>query len=258
MSSLLSYLRSQNSNKLPPRVIIYGTSKIGKSTFCAAAPDCVFLPLEDGLSGIADIAAFPLCKTYQEALDSVQLLIDQPHDAKTLVIDSLDWLEKLVHKHVAEANGKDSIEDFGYGKGYVFATDEWIKFIGKLDELRAAKQMMIMCIAHHEVRSFNDPLAEAYHTYGLKLHKQANEKFQEWADIIGFCNYKQFTLTDKAGFNERKRVTGNGERVLHLKPKAGFLAGNRYNMNDCKLDFAAFAAEYEAQQKQPLLSNKED
>lgn len=257
MSSLLNYLRQKNTTaKLPPRVVIYGTSKIGKSTFCADAPECVFLPLEDGLAGIPDVAAFDVCSTYQEALDNIQLLIDQPHDAKTLAVDSLDWLEKLIHAHVAEAHKKSSIEEFGYGKGYVLAVDEWVHLLSKFDELRYKRNMMIMLIAHHEIRSFNDPLADSYHTYGLKLHKQAQEKVQEWADIIGFCNYKTFTLTEKSGFNsERKRVGGNGDRVLHLKQKAGFLAGNRFGMvGEIPLNFEAFANEFTDKQGRPLIS----
>ena len=256
MPSFLAYLREQsNTASLPPRIVIYGTSKIGKSTFCAAAPDCVFLPLEDGLAGLHDVAAFPLATSYQQALDNLQTLIDHDHDAKTLVIDSIDWLEKLIHRHVAEAHGKSSIEEWAYGKGYVFATDEWIQLLVKLDELRAKKGMMIMLIAHHETKTFNDPLAESYHVYGLKLHKSANEKVQEWADVIGFANYKTFTLTEKTGFAERKRVGGSGERVLHLKQRAGFLAGNRFGMKaEIPLDFSAFDAEFTDKQGRPLVT----
>jgi hypothetical protein len=46
----------------PPRVIIYGSEGIGKSTFGAEAPRPVFIPTEDGLDGIA-CARFPLATT---------------------------------------------------------------------------------------------------------------------------------------------------------------------------------------------------
>jgi hypothetical protein len=39
---------------LPPRLVLYGTAKVGKSTFAAGATRPVFLPTEDGL-GTLDV-----------------------------------------------------------------------------------------------------------------------------------------------------------------------------------------------------------
>ena len=48
---------------VPPRLMIYGSEGVGKSTFAANAPKAVFVQTEDGLSEI-DTAKFPLCATY--------------------------------------------------------------------------------------------------------------------------------------------------------------------------------------------------
>ena len=43
----------------PPRIMIYGSEGIGKSTFAALVPNPVFVQTEDGLSEI-DCSKFPL------------------------------------------------------------------------------------------------------------------------------------------------------------------------------------------------------
>ena len=44
----------------PPRIVLYGTHGIGKSTFAAQAPNPVFIPTEEGLDAI-NATAFPVC-----------------------------------------------------------------------------------------------------------------------------------------------------------------------------------------------------
>ena len=57
MSISLSSISRTTRNALPPRVVIHGAQKIGKSTFAANAFKPIFLPLEDGLSGL-EVDAF--------------------------------------------------------------------------------------------------------------------------------------------------------------------------------------------------------
>ena len=43
----------------PPRIMIYGSEGVGKSTFAASAPKPIFIQTEDGLGEI-DCRKFPL------------------------------------------------------------------------------------------------------------------------------------------------------------------------------------------------------
>ena len=52
----------QGRRHSPPRLLIYGTEGIGKSTTASQAPKPIFVPTEDGLDQI-DCASFPLAKT---------------------------------------------------------------------------------------------------------------------------------------------------------------------------------------------------
>ena len=91
----LSSIKKTRSD-LPPRTLIYGEHKLGKSTFASQAPAPIFIQTEDGLDAI-DAKAFPLCKKWGDILEAVATLYQEQHEFKTLVIDSMDWAEKLAH-----------------------------------------------------------------------------------------------------------------------------------------------------------------
>src|SRR3990172_7443806 len=79
----------------PPRILLYGVEGIGKSTFGSQAPKPIFIQTEDGLDEIA-CDKFPLATTYDDVVAALGELRHEKHDYETVVIDSLDWLERLV------------------------------------------------------------------------------------------------------------------------------------------------------------------
>jgi len=84
----------------PRRTMLYGVHGVGKSTWAAQAPDCLFLNLEDGLNDI-DCSRSGLITQFDQVMDSLRWLAENPHDYKHLAIDSVDWLEAIIHKEVA-------------------------------------------------------------------------------------------------------------------------------------------------------------
>lgn len=216
----------------PPRILVYGSHKIGKSTFASGAPKPIFIQTEDGLDNLS-VDAFPLATSYQEVIEAMGTLFNETHDYQTVVIDSMDWLEKLVWQKVCDDSGKHKkIEDFGYGKGYVAALDVWREFLDGLNALRTQKNMSIICICHTEIRRFDSPETDAYDRYQPKLNAKATALVSEWVDALGFANYRVVTKEVTKKFSEEKahRGVSTGERILNLEEKASFLAGNRYGL----------------------------
>ena len=226
----------------PPRIIIYGVHGIGKSTFAAMSPAPIFIQTEDGLAGIQS-SAFPLAADFDSVMECLRTLYAEKHNYKTVVLDSLDWLERLIWRHAAKSHGKENVEDFGYGKGYTIALDYWRQIIDAFNALRDVKGMQIICTAHSEIKRYDAPDSEPYDRYQPKLHKSASAVIQEWADIVGFTNYKVMTKESDTGFGgKRTRAVGNGERLLYLHERPSHLAKTRFQLPEClPLEYAAFS-----------------
>ena len=225
-----------------PKVVIAGPGKIGKTTFAATAPNAIGILTEDGADNV-DAAAFPLATSLAEVYQAIGTLLKEEHDYQTVFIDSLDWLEPLVHQHVCAANKWASIEAAGYGKGYIAAADEWRTLLNGLEELRAQRNMAVILIAHDKIKRFESPLHDGYDQYVLKLHDRAAALVQEWADVIGWANYKITTVESDAGYgNKEVKARTTGQRVLHVEPHPAHMGGNRFGLKNMPLDWEAFAA----------------
>ena len=104
---------SKGRKARPRRVMLYGTHGIGKSTFGAMAEKPIFVPTEDGLADI-DCESFPLARSLGEVMAALESLYSGDHDYRTVVIDSLDWLERLIWAEVCADENVENIEKIGY------------------------------------------------------------------------------------------------------------------------------------------------
>lgn len=226
----------------PPRVVLYGTHGIGKSTFASQAPNPVFIQTEEGLDAI-NVTAFPLCQSYEDILDAIGSLAQEDHDFATVVIDSADWAEQLIHKRVAKDNNVATIDAIGYGRGYKAATDYWKQLLDGLDHLRSDKNMQVILLAHTQVKRFDDPLADPYDRYQLDLHHGSASLISEWCDILMFANQQYSTVKSDVGFNQKvTRAVGSGMRLLYTQERPGWQAKSRWPLPDqLPLDYAKFA-----------------
>ena len=241
MAISLSQLTRASQPK-PPSMLMHGVAGVGKTTFAAESPKPVFILTEDGL-GTLDVEHFPLAKSFDDVLGALAALYTEKHDYRTVVIDSVDWLEPLVWARACRDNGWKSIEDAGYGKGYVAALDLWRQYLDGLNALRNERGMTIIQIAHTDIKRFDSPEHDPYDRYVIKLHTRAAALLQEYADIVLFANYRISTVKADVGFNKKvNRALGSGERVMHSVERPAFLAKNRYGLPDTlPLNWSAFA-----------------
>jgi len=225
-----------------PKIVVAGPGKIGKTTFAASAPNAIGILTEDGADNV-DAAAFPLATSLAEVYEAIKTLLTEEHDYQTVFMDSLDWLEPLVHDHVCAANKWATIEAPGYGKGYVAAAEEWRNLLNGLEALRARRDMCVILIAHDKIKRFESPMHDGYDQYTLKLHDRASALIQEWADVIGWANYRIVTTQSDAGYgNKETKARTTGDRILHVEPHPAHMGGNRFGLKNMPLSWEAFAA----------------
>lgn len=219
--------------KLPcaKKIVIYGPEGIGKSTFAAQFPDPVFIDTE-GSTKDMDVARFEKASSWQMLTDQIRYARSAPGICKTLVIDTADWAEQMCVEDLCARNGKKGIEDFGYGNGYVYAKEEFGRFLNLLSEVVDAG-IHVVVTAHSQIRKFEQPdELGSYDRYELKLGKktqsQTSPLLKEWADMVLFANYK--TMSVAADDKGKKHKAQGGRRVMYTAHHPCWDAKNRYGL----------------------------
>jgi hypothetical protein len=232
-----------SERKLAPlRVLIYGPDGVGKTSFAAAARDAIVLPAEDG-SGFLQVARFPVAESWADVLEAISELRSTEHAHKTLVLDSVDWMEQLMVGHLCAKHKKESLEAFGYGAGYSLVFDETRSFIAQLEKLRAEKGMAVIAIAHSMVKPFQNPEGENFDRYELKLQaaKNANTAavWREWSEFVLFANYETLTSDSK---KSGAKGESSGARFAFTQRSAAYDAKSRLALPArLPLDWGSFA-----------------
>lgn len=244
----LAGIRTEKRNK-PDRILIYGVEGIGKTEWAAYAPHPLFIAAEDGVEHLMGetgpkIAVWddPHPETWEEVLECVRTLIDDDHEYKTLVIDTLDWLEPLVKEYVIE-NTRDAksgrqwtASDYeAYGRGSELAAGEFRKLIVLLERLQREKNMTMILVAHSDQKLFNNPAGEDYVRFQLKLTgKKSPAIFKEWCHSVLFANYDDHVRKGSRKGRDRGRV-------LYTSRTAAWDAKNRYGLPpQIELDFEEY------------------
>jgi AAA domain len=230
MSLVLSNIKPTKAI-LPPRIVLYSTPKLGKTTLAASIQNNLLLDVEGG-SGAVSVARVEREKldTFPNFMGILKLIYEQKHEFTTLTIDSIDWLEEIIFKQAANEHGKSTIADVGYGAGYVTALNLWRQVLQGLDMLREERGMTILLIAHEVIKRYDNPMVDSYDRYSLKLHDKTVGLIKEWCDLLAFGNNEVFVKSENVGFKTTINRGKAGERILHTVESPSFIAGNRYGL----------------------------
>ncbi|NUN15570.1 MAG: ATP-binding protein [Myxococcales bacterium] len=245
---LLETIRAGRKRR-PRRALVYGVQGVGKSSFAASSARPVFIQTEDGLDTIA-CDPLPLAKSTKDVLDAIAALYGEEHDYRTVVVDTLDWLERMIWDDVCAEFGVKYLEkaDGGYGKGYTYALPRWRMFLDGLDALREHRGMAVILLAHARAEKFQTPENTAHDRFAPRLHKLASALVQEWADEVFFATYS--SISDPA----RVKTDAVPERVMRTSEGPTHVAKNRLGMPaELPLEWAAY--DYYVQQAYPATSS---
>lgn len=217
------------------KVVLYGVEGIGKTTFAAKFPDPVFIDTEGGSKSF-DVARFPDPLSWQMLLDEIQNVVSNPTICKTLVIDTLDWAEKLCYAHVCAVKNWDSIETPGYGAGYRYAYEEMGNLLNLLSDV-VKKGVNVLLIAHAAMRKFEQPdEMGSYDRWEMKLQTSTKcntaSMVREYADMVLFANYETIVVKNE---NKKGKAQG-GKRVMYTTHHPCWDAKNRFDLPE-KLPF---------------------
>ena len=229
MAITLSSLRKVRADQ-PPRLLIYGPEKMGKTTLASEFPNPVFLQTEKGESGALELNSFGHLTSYEQVIEAIGALAAEDNDFQTVVLDSVSALQKLIWDKVCRDSNVKTIElaGGGYGKGYLEADNLWLEVLDGLNFLRNERAMAIVLIGHAVISRFDDPETQSYSRYDIDLHKRAEGLLKREVDAILLVK-KDVTIKTE-GKGDRVRADGGDTRWIYTEGKPAFTAGNRYDM----------------------------
>lgn len=228
----------------PTRFALHTVEGFGKTTLASFFPEALFVCGERGFP--RDLGRAPNYvepKSWTDVLQLVDDLISQPHAYQSLVLDTMDWLEPLIWRFVCErdTNRKtemnpkgsvlESIEDYGYGKGYIAAMDSMRSFLTKLDELQTKRGMHIVILMHSFVKPFHNPAGDNFDRWVPKMHERCARLVVEWCENVFFGYFEITTLKDDPK-DKKAKGSSSGRRILGTRHNAMYDAKNRFNLPD--------------------------
>lgn len=220
-----------------PKICIYGIGGCGKSSFAAQAPSPIFIDTEGSLSSLPGLKAFPRARWLKDINDALDYLIETKHPYKTLVIDTLDWLERLAIRDCMAMGKVSDFSELKFGKGPRMLEVRMQEVLDKCDRLNEEKGMIILFLAHRKVVKFEDPKRDNYDTYTLDLYSGASVDIAnmifEYVHILGFVDSKVNLIETKEEFGSKVvKAKGSSERVLYLEARPAYLAKSRFNLGE--------------------------
>lgn len=216
-------------SKRPWRMMVYGTPSVGKTTLAGSAPRPVLVCCEDGAREV-EVNGEPLDaweyapgrfvpESTAEVRTAISSLAKDPQGFKTLVLEGLGTLDKLIQKELCDANPKwgGNFMHEGYGKPEAMLFGKWREIVVELERANNAG-LNVMMVGHAAVSMHTPPDAPPFNRYQVAVtgNKTSDTAgfFFEWCDTVAFCRFQEMTTTDA---NKKKRGIGvQGARIMHL------------------------------------------
>ena len=219
----------------PQIITICGDAGTGKSSLAATFPKPIFIRAEDGVTRIPESfrpPALPLIEKAEGLWAQLMGLLNDPHDYKTAVFDTISALDRIfvqdimrVEKKAKSLNGAMG----GYGAGYNALASQHQRVRKAAEQLRKKRGMNVVFIAHTEIGKISPPDGDDYSRYSLRItHHKSLPPYIDDVDAVGFL--RQPVLI-KGGEDERKlAISLDDERELVCHLTANNVSKNAYGI----------------------------
>ena len=211
---------SRKQRLIAPRIVLYGDSGAGKTMMASEAPNPLFLMAEDSqrFLSLARVPEEDVFQTWQEFMEALTAVHEQDHDFTEIVIDRLDFVERLAVNEVLRQDKKESIADqkaYGFGAASKRIDEVMSPMLDLLDRIRLDKGITVILVCDQTIRQVNDPDVEPYSRHEINMSKDISTRVRGWSDFILFLKKKVRVVKDDAGFNKKhSRAQDRSERVI--------------------------------------------
>lgn len=197
------------------KVLIYGASKSGKTTFAGTAKNAVFASAEGGLLSIADKHPnYAKIETLRDLNDFYLFLRGGKHEYKTVIIDSLTEINDIIKAGIEKKTGHP-MEQRDWG--------EHTEAIMKLLRDFRGLPMNVIFIATEKYISDEDKIKKIV----PMIDGKAATKIAQFMDVVAYIHVENDGRSWIEVTRNKKLLTGDRSRAL---------------TNDMPMDFEAWLA----------------
>jgi hypothetical protein len=220
----MSFFKDLQAGKIkkPLFMALYTRPSVGKTDFGASFPDPAFFDFEESTHMIDVKRKRPT--SWEELMGDLDEILrrDTITEFKSLIFDTIDEMERLIHQAVAEYRKKEFIQDVGFQKGYELSINYWADFVSILRDIRDKHQIHILLLAHaKEMIKTDRETGLDYYRYSMSLHHKAADYIFGQVEMVLFAK-------------KEVRLIKQDDRVLAKDSEKRFIYTNLGAMWDAK------------------------
>lgn len=210
-------------------ILLFGASKVGKTNFCAQAPEALFLATEPGLNALEAYQVPITC--WEDLTSACAEIAEGKHGFKTIIIDTIDNAYKMCADYICKKSSIEHESDLGYGKGYALVNNEFQRVLNKLAFLPYG----LILISHAQSKEIDTRTGKITRIVPT-LPDKARKQVVGLVDMILYCDIEQ-----------GKDDSSPTQRILRTKPHKQYDAGDRTGRlpESLPMNYAAFASAFE-------------
>ena len=205
-------------------ILIYGASKVGKTSFAVQAPRTLTCAFELGLNALSGQRYVPLPKWSDFKRVLSQLRKPEAKELyDTIVIDTATWAYSLCEKYVCQREGVEDLRSIPWGQGWGMVKQEFSEALREITMLGFG--IILICHEKDRPTDMRDEEGNAISRVEPDGPRQMREIIDALVDIIGYIGI------------EFDPVTKEGVRYLYTRSTPTVFAGSRYRYLAPKIQF---------------------
>jgi DNA polymerase III delta prime subunit len=211
-------------------ILLYGPTKVGKTTFASHAENALFLATEPGLNALAVFSVG--ITNWAEMLSACAEVAGGKHDFKTIVVDTVDNAYSFCADHVCKENGWSHPSEGAYGRGFAAVNNEFRRVLLKLAQLPYG----LLLISHSQEKEIETKTGK-YSRITTTLPEGARKIVIGLMDLVLLCEVS--AVRGETGEYSYKRI-------IKTKPTPEYDAGDRTGRlpEEIPLDYDEFAKSF--------------
>ena len=173
-------------------IAIYGQTGVGKSTLANNSDNPCTIDVERG-TGSLPISRITEINTWSEFINTTKAFLTKQElqEFKTVIIDTLDYVEILIHKEIADENNKSHISEIGYAKGYETALKLWEELFAVINQIKdSGKNVILIC--HEQIKKIESPIYGTYDKVSLRLSNKVIPYIHSMVDGLFYLSNDLF------------------------------------------------------------------